>query len=68
MLQKGSATFNFFKLLARQKKMTKDQSDISKNINSSDHKDNIDIGSSQNDIKVSFPSIKDMEFSWFDNY
>ena len=67
MLQKGKVNINFLKFISRQKNKSKFQSDISKNRNSNNDKNNNDIGLSINDIKMPLPSLKDMEFSWSDN-
>jgi hypothetical protein len=62
VLQKGKVHINLFNLLTRKKKeSTKLPSDIEKN-----NKNNNNLSTS--DLKVASPSLKDMEFSWSENY
>lgn len=68
VLHKGKANINIFKLISRQKKKSKLQSDTSKNSISNNNKNNNDNSLSRNDLKVPIPSLKDMEFSWSENY
>ena len=47
--------------------------EIDKNSNTNkaeknNQKNNNEVNTSTNEIKVPFPSLKDMEFSWSDNY
>jgi hypothetical protein len=63
VLQKGKDYINLFNLLTRKKKRsTKLPSGIEKNNN----KNNNNLSTS--DLKVASPSLKDMEFSWSENY
>ena len=60
MLQKGKVHINLFNLLSRKKKeSTKLPSGIEKNNNNN---------LSTSDLKVESPSLRDMEFSWSENY
>jgi hypothetical protein len=64
VLQKGKVHINLFNMLTRKKKgSTKLPSDIEKN-NNSVNNNNL----STRDLKVASPSLKDMEFSWSENY
>ena len=72
MLQKGKVNINFFNPFNRQKKRSKKlDSSTDNNDNKKDYKNNNknnDINSSKIDLKVPTPSLKDMEFSWSENF
>lgn len=72
MLQKGKVNINLFSKLTRSKKDTALSSDIDKNSKKDNgnkkNNNNNEVNSSINDIKVPFPSLKDMEFSCYDNF
>ena len=69
MLQKGRVNVNLFKLLTRQKKESKvSSSDINNHSIGINDKNIKNIDLTTNDIKLPTPSLKDMEFSWSDNY
>jgi hypothetical protein len=62
VLQKGKVHINLFNLLTRKKReSTKLPSDIENNNNNNNNL-------STSDLKVASPSLKDMEFSWSENY
>lgn len=74
MLQKGKVHINLFSLLTRSKKDFSNSSTVidrnngsNNGKNSSDKKEN-KVNLSTNDIKLPVPSLKDMEFSWSDDY
>ena len=68
MLQKGKVNINFFNLFTRPKKRSKKlDSSIGNNENKEKNKNN-DTISSNYEWKVPTPSLKDMEFSWSENY
>ena len=66
VLQKEKTNINIFKLILQRKKRSTLQSDASKNSISNNNKNN--NGLSKNDLKLPIPSLKDMEFSWSENY
>ena len=68
VLLKGKTNIDIFKLISRQKKRSKMQSENNKNSSSNNNKNNNDNGLSRNDLKVPIPSLKDMEFSWSENF